>query len=162
MKHLSEFIYGGMDGIITTVAIIGAGIGSGLPNKYISILGSSSLLADGFSMGVSRYNSLIESKDSSCKEGRINPIMSGIYTFVYFVCLGIIPLLPFFIFNDKRILHKNFLIFSILSFMIVGYIKGKKTKNKNILFNMFQTLTLGMIAVLISYSVSYKIKQYIA
>ena len=162
MKHLSEFIYGGMDGIITTVAIIGAGLGSGLPTKYISILGSSSLLADGFSMGVSRYNSLIESKDSSCKEGKINPIMSGIYTFVYFVCLGIIPLIPFFIFNDKMNLHKYFIIFSILSFMIVGYIKGKKTKGKNILFNIFQTLTLGTIAVLISYSVSYKIKQYIA
>ena len=71
-NQLSEFIYGGMDGIITVV--ISATIGSGIPNKYIPIIGSASLIGDGFSMGVSRgYNSLVESKDSCVRREKLMP-----------------------------------------------------------------------------------------
>ena len=61
---LSEFIYGGMDGVITTVAIIGGSLGAKISNKYALILGASNVIADGFSMGISRYSSLKDVKNS--------------------------------------------------------------------------------------------------
>ena len=57
---LSEFIYGGMDGVITTVAIIAGTMGANIAPKYALILGLSNIMADGFSMGISRYNSLVD------------------------------------------------------------------------------------------------------
>ena len=40
-----------MDGVITTIAIIGAALGAQLEKKYIAIIGASSLLADGIIHG---------------------------------------------------------------------------------------------------------------
>ena len=57
---LSEFIYGGMDGVITTVAIIAGILGANIAPKYALVLGLASLFADGFSMGISRYSSLVQ------------------------------------------------------------------------------------------------------
>ena len=56
-----------MDGVITTVAIIGGTLGAQIPSKYALILGASNVLADGFSMGISRYNSLSMYKDKTNK-----------------------------------------------------------------------------------------------
>ena len=92
-NFISELIYGGMDGVITTIAIIGAALGAQLEKKYIAIIGASSLLADGISMGVSRYNSLVNKRGCN--------ICSGLYTFLFFVVFGMVPLIPFFM-NQKR------------------------------------------------------------
>ncbi len=157
MSQLSEIIYGGMDGIITTVVLISAAIGSGISNHYIPIIGSASLVGDGFSMGVSRYNSLIESKDSSCKSGKTNAILSGLYTFVSFVLLGVVPLIPFLIFENTRDVMYYFITFSILSFAIIGYIKGKGSSR--IFYNIIKTILLGVSAVSLSYFISSKLRE---
>ncbi len=53
--YLSEFVYGGVDGIVTTFAVVAASAGAGLEAGVILILGFSNLIADGISMGVSAY-----------------------------------------------------------------------------------------------------------
>lgn len=53
--YLREFVYGGVDGAVTTFAVVAGGFGAGLDSGVIIILGFANLLADGFSMSVGAY-----------------------------------------------------------------------------------------------------------
>jgi len=52
---LSDFILGGIDGVVTTFAIIAGSAGGQLATSTVIILGIANLLADGFSMAISNY-----------------------------------------------------------------------------------------------------------
>ena len=54
-NYLSDFIYGAIDGIVTTFAVVSGVVGAGLSSGIVIVLGLANLLADGFSMGVSNY-----------------------------------------------------------------------------------------------------------
>lgn len=53
--YLRDFVYGGVDGSITTFAIVSGVWGADLPPRTVIILGLANLLADGFSMAASNY-----------------------------------------------------------------------------------------------------------
>ena len=50
--HIKSIVFGGLDGIITTFAVVSGAVGGGLSVDVILILGFSSVLADALSMGV--------------------------------------------------------------------------------------------------------------
>lgn len=52
---LGEFVYGGIDGIVTTFAVVSAVAGAGLEPGVVLILGFANLISDGLSMGISAY-----------------------------------------------------------------------------------------------------------
>ena len=52
---LHDFVYGAIDGTITTFAIISGVAGAGMSQSVIIILGLANVLADGFSMAASNY-----------------------------------------------------------------------------------------------------------
>lgn len=54
-EYLGEFVYGGIDGIVTTFAVVAASSAAGLETGVILVLGFANLIADGISMGVSAY-----------------------------------------------------------------------------------------------------------
>ena len=54
-KYVKSLIYGGVDGIITTFAIVAGVVGANLDFNVIIILGFANLLADGLSMGIGDY-----------------------------------------------------------------------------------------------------------
>jgi len=54
-KYLAEFVYGGIDGSVTTFAVVSGSAGAGLDSSIIIILGFANLIADGFSMSVGSY-----------------------------------------------------------------------------------------------------------
>lgn len=53
--YLSEFVYGGIDGAVTTFAVVAGAAGAGLSSSVVIILGFANLIADGFSMSVGSY-----------------------------------------------------------------------------------------------------------
>ena len=55
-SYLRDFIYGGIDGAITTFAIVAGSVGADLGTRTILILGLSNLVADGLSMAASNYS----------------------------------------------------------------------------------------------------------
>jgi len=57
MRHnyLRDFVYGGIDGAVTTFAVVSGVVGAELATKVILILGAANLLADGFSMASSNF-----------------------------------------------------------------------------------------------------------
>jgi len=54
-KYLGPFVYGGIDGCVTTFAVVAGAVGAGLDSSIIIILGFANLLADGFSMSIGAY-----------------------------------------------------------------------------------------------------------
>jgi VIT1/CCC1 family predicted Fe2+/Mn2+ transporter len=54
-NYLGEFVYGGIDGSVTTFAVVAGSVGAGLDSAVIIILGFANLLADGFSMSIGAY-----------------------------------------------------------------------------------------------------------
>lgn len=53
--YVRDFVYGSIDGLVTTFAIVSGAYGAALSTSVIVILGFVNLLADGFSMAVSNY-----------------------------------------------------------------------------------------------------------
>ena len=53
--YLKDFIYGAIDGAVTTFAVVAGVAGAGLSSGVIIVLGFANLAADGFSMAVSNY-----------------------------------------------------------------------------------------------------------
>ena len=62
-KYLPEIVYGGIDGTVTTFAVVSGALGASLNSAVILILGFANLFADGFSMAVSNYLSSKSERD---------------------------------------------------------------------------------------------------
>lgn len=60
---IKSMVYGGLDGIITTFAVVAGVVGGALDLRIIIILGFSNLLADGFSMATGDYLSSKSEKE---------------------------------------------------------------------------------------------------
>lgn len=54
-SYLRDFVYGGIDGAVTTFAVVAGVAGAALDAKVVIILGLANVLADGFSMAASNY-----------------------------------------------------------------------------------------------------------
>ena len=54
-SYLRDFIYGAIDGTITTFAVVAGVEGASLDATIVIILGAANLLADGFSMAASNF-----------------------------------------------------------------------------------------------------------
>jgi len=55
-SYLRDWIYGGIDGTVTTFAIVAGVVGAHLSASILLILGFANLLADGFAMAASNYS----------------------------------------------------------------------------------------------------------
>jgi VIT1/CCC1 family predicted Fe2+/Mn2+ transporter len=55
-NYLRDWIYGGIDGTITTFAIVAGVVGADLPGTVVLVLGLANLIADGFAMGAGNYS----------------------------------------------------------------------------------------------------------
>jgi len=69
--YLREFVYGGIDGAVTTFAVVAGGYGANLDTGILIILGFANLLADGFSMSVGAYLSAKSERDTYDKHEKI-------------------------------------------------------------------------------------------
>ncbi|WP_224999949.1 VIT1/CCC1 transporter family protein [Cesiribacter sp. SM1] len=63
-NYLGEFVYGGIDGSVTTFAVVAGAAGGGLGADVILILGFANLIADGFAMSVGSYLSKKSEQDN--------------------------------------------------------------------------------------------------
>ena len=62
-SYLRDWIYGGIDGTVTTFAIVAGVVGAHLSASILLILGFANLLADGFAMAASNYSGTKSERD---------------------------------------------------------------------------------------------------
>lgn len=63
ISYLREWVYGAVDGVVTTFAIIAGVTGASLSPVIVVILGLANLIGDGFSMAASAYSSARTDED---------------------------------------------------------------------------------------------------
>jgi VIT1/CCC1 family predicted Fe2+/Mn2+ transporter len=56
ISYLRDWVYGGIDGTVTTFAVVAGVAGAELSTKTLLILGAANLFADGFSMAAANYS----------------------------------------------------------------------------------------------------------
>jgi vacuolar iron transporter family protein len=207
-SYVRDFIYGAIDGIVTTFAIVAGVVGAGMSYNTIIILGVANILADGFSMAASNYLGTKAENDErdqivaheklqmkhepegeaeeirqifSAKgfEGEIlekivtsiiqneqewlkimlqeeyglgtnprSPFKSGMTTFVAFILLGMLPLMPFLLRMDHSFQYA--MILTGIAFFGVGSMKSKWSLESPLISGL-KTLLLGAIASALAY-----------
>jgi vacuolar iron transporter family protein len=62
-SYLRDWIYGGIDGTVTTFAVVAGVVGANLTVSTLLVLGLANLLADGFAMAAGNYTSTKSERD---------------------------------------------------------------------------------------------------
>ena len=169
-KYLSQLVYGGIDGIVTTFAVVAASVGASLSSSVVIILGLANLIADGISMGISSYLSekserSMELKQNKPHDNHINPAKAGIATFGAFVAVGFVPVIIYvadYIFNiglDNLFVWSSSL--AALAFIGVGWVKSYVADEPKLLA-VTETLALGAVAASAAYFIGSLLEQVVA
>lgn len=157
-KYLPDGVYGAIDGTVTTFAIIGGVYGAGLTPVIVLILGISNVLADGFSMAASNY---LSKKSEEEDTNHHTAIYSALTTFVAFVIVGTVPLVPFIVSVFVNMSAKMQFLYSILgtflAFMFTGYMRARITGG-SIARSAIETVLVGGVAAAIAYVVGVLLK----
>jgi VIT1/CCC1 family predicted Fe2+/Mn2+ transporter len=97
--YIRDLVYGAIDGVITTFAVVAGVTGGTLSPVTVLVLGIANLLADGLSMGVGNYLGIRSDERvreaQQLPEQEAFPIRHGLATFVAFVIAGAVPLVPY-------------------------------------------------------------------
>ena len=163
-KYLPEFVYGGIDGSVTTFAVVAGVMGASLSPAIVLILGFANLFGDGFSMAISNYLStksrveLRASKNIDAGDDGKNPVKTGLATFFSFLIVGFIPLISFVLAIFVPLIQKYQFPISMaltgLAFLSIGAIKGRIVK-KHFVLSAFETFLIGGIAAIIAFLVGH-------
>lgn len=163
-KYLPEFVYGGIDGAVTTFAVVSGVMGASLSSSIVLILGFANLFADGFSMAVSNY--LSTKSENDLEKHKHNARKTALATFVSFMIIGLIPLISFILASATKseYLITNQFTYSIIltafALLIVGWQKGKIT-GRNRFTSSLQTLFIGGTAAVVAFLVGFFVKSLV-
>jgi vacuolar iron transporter family protein len=153
-KYLPEFVYGSIDGTVTTFAIIAGIAGANLDTAIVAILGFSNVLADGFSMASSNYLSEQSHQEQNPDQDHHSPIKTALATFISFISIGSIPVVAYLIiegFTDTQAFFWTTVVTGI-TFIGIGAVRGILSQ-KNSFRTAMETLAVGMIAAGVAYGV---------
>ena len=166
-NYIKDVVYAANDGIITTFAVIAGAAGATLSPSVIIILGFANLIADGFSMAASDFLASqseqdmmrYESNGSRREKSNVYPAM---ITFISFVLIGALPLLPFLFINISYIADVLWIsaLATAVTLFIVGALRTHFT-HRGWFYSGFEMLALGGVASGIAYGIGYIISGLI-
>lgn len=142
--YLPQIIFWGIDGLVTTFAVVAGATGGWLAAKTVIIMGIANVLADGVSMSIGAYLSTREEHKKN-----LSASLVWFHTFVAFVFFGFLPLLPYILHAHKDIFLLSCVITGA-SFIFIWYLKGVMN-NKSIPRAIIQVVILGGIAASVAY-----------
>ena len=94
--YLRDMIFGAVDGVITTMAVVAGASGAQLGARVALILGVANLIGDGISMGASNYLGLKSEIEKAGADVRAEaPWRHGLATMAAFALVGSVPLLAY-------------------------------------------------------------------
>lgn len=169
-EYLGAFVYGGIDGVVTTFAVVAGAKGAGFGNSVVIVMGLANLIADGVSMSVGSYLSSKSTQQVATKNGVLadkitSPVVNGVVTFIAFLAVGVIPLTAYVVdIIFPTLITSKFVLSIILTgivFLLIGLLKSYVAKASKIR-GVLETLILGTIAACVAYVVGSLLKNFIS
>ena len=149
---LRAAVLGGVDGVITSFAIVAACDVGDLGVRAVALVGFTSLAADAASMGASTYLAVSAERALLVSQGngvaRLNPVVSGITCFVAFVTCGMVPLGVYL--TTASLLSSA--SFSVVALALLGAARAR-VANEALLRAFGETTLLGVAAGAVAYGV---------
>ncbi|MEM8834360.1 MAG: VIT1/CCC1 transporter family protein [Planctomycetota bacterium] len=169
---IREFVYGAIDGTVTTFAVVAGSAGADLSARVVLILGVANLLADGFAMACGNY--LSTKADHHAGANRTGGTLSdadhaeiertarreALTTFVAFVVVGSIPIAPFVVAVVAGVDLPVFwvsLAGSMGAFALIGWVKSRVT-GRGALRGVVETLLIGGAAAGVAFGVGWLLR----
>lgn len=216
---IPDAVLGSIDGCVTTLAVVAGTLGAGLPSSTALILGMANLLADGFSMAVSNFESgraqqehieamrrkeerhieqfpegereevrqifrakgfegeLLErivatisnnrqvwvetmlSDELGLQRASPRPLRSGFVTFLAFVLVGVVPLLPLMLNGPARLRFTLSAGLAGVMFFLIGSLKRLDSGPRATLAAGLRTLLTGTLAASLAFAAGYFLRQ---
>lgn len=218
-QNISDAVLGGIDGCVTTFAVVAGAFGAGFSATVALVLGAANLFADGFSMAISNYESVkaqreyvdgvrraeekhIEfipegereeirqifrkkgftgetletivdtitrdrdlwvdtmlSEEHGLKQERLDPVKSGLATFIAFVVVGTVPLMPLLVpALSFRSAFTASAILAGLMFFVIGMSKSF-VFGKSLLRSGLGTLVTGGVAAGLAFLTGHLLRE---
>ncbi len=155
-RYLPEFVYGSIDGTVTTFAIISGIAGAHLDTAIVVILGFSNVLADGFSMASSNYLSEQSHQAQNPDQTHQLPFKTALATFISFITIGSIPVISYIVAEKIPLFSNNAFLFAMIctgiTFIGIGSVRGK-ISGAHPLRTSLETLAVGAVAAAVAYGV---------
>ena len=158
MSLLRASLLGGVDGVITSFAIVAGTHAGEMTMNTLWIIGISSLVADGLSMGVSEYlsSSTASAKGEQLQNGNdASPLCLGASCFVSFLVCGIVPTVLYALTSGRLL---SVAMFSLVELMLLGAARTYFSR-ENLLWGLTQTASLGALAGAVAYGVGVGIQS---
>jgi VIT1/CCC1 family predicted Fe2+/Mn2+ transporter len=157
VNFVPDFVYGCTDGLISTLNIIASSTAAGVSPPTTIALAMASVIADGYSMAVSAYQSHMAQPEDTHESS----IKSGMVTFFAFLAAGTILVLPFLLFKSATFII-SFSI-ALCGFFALGILReSARTKNQGSTDDLIAagatSLAIGASAALIAYSIGSLMK----
>lgn len=164
-RYLPEFVYGSIDGTVTTFAIVSGAMGAGLSAGIVIVLGVANVLADGLSMASGNYLSEKSAQASGERSTEKRPITTALATFVSFVAVGFVPLAPFLLALllpfAQREAFVAALVATLIAFVGIGYVRSR-VESEGRLRGVIETVLVGIMASVVSFLVGYLLRDLAA
>jgi VIT1/CCC1 family predicted Fe2+/Mn2+ transporter len=150
--YLSDIVYGGNDGIVTTFAVISGSAGANISLTAMLVITVVNLLADGFSMAASSFLAIRSKAEAyGLHRGSIEPSRHALVTYVSFICFGAMPLVGYLIHDLLNV--EAFLLSAILTgltMFVLGALRSL-VGIRRWFYTGFENLFVGTIASLVAY-----------
>lgn len=156
MTVLRASILGGVDGTITSFAVVAGADAGALGASAALVVGASSVLADGLSMGVSEY--LSSTSERAAGRDGARPVLLGLACFASFVACGAVPLAVFVLATGRRLLAAA--MFALVELMLLGARRTRFT-DEPLLVGLAQTAALGAAAGGVAYGVGVAVRGWV-
>lgn len=218
-NYIGDSVLGGIDGSVTTFAVVAGAVGAHFPNDVIIIMGFANLIADGFSMAVSNYlrakserDQVLETRETEeyhinkipegerqeirqifenkglkgqvlkdvvqaiTKDRQLwvntmiteeyglqlegpNPFKAGLTTFISFITVGLVPLIPFLFYQTTTNQFITSILITIVAFFLVGIARGVVLGRKPIRSGII-TVISGSAAAFLAFLVAILLREY--
>lgn len=152
--YLRDVVYGALDGVITTLAIVSGTMGADLEPRVGIILGIANLTADGISMGASNYLGLVSELQQTGGSVRAEkPWRHGLATAIAFATVGTAPLLAYVVPRPARWgLFGMAIALSAVTLAVVGVLRARYV-GKAVWRSASEVLVIGSLAAASAYAI---------
>lgn len=160
--YLRDIVYGALDGVVTTLAVVSGATGAALEPRIGLILGAANLVADGVSMGASNYLGLkAELEQTGASVAHEQPLRHGLATTAAFAVAGAVPLMAYFVPRPSGTTVFDWAAgFSTATLLLLGIVRARAAGQRPVR-SAAEVLIVGALASAAAYGIGVLARQLV-